>query len=206
MALPDYLSGDQLCRDVAHYSQLGEHHTATPVDHRTAEWLADRLAQSGLRAELLPWTVRQFILDRAELQIAGETIDCFPLWFPRSTGPGPLSAPLASLEIGREAAFPPGHIAVATLPATHEVDRPMACERLVVAAVAARASALLISTEGPSGEIYAFNQEHLEPLPLPTALIAPRDWPRVSAAAASGATAALLISGQDNPAAQTGNV
>src|SRR5262245_60296961 len=119
MAQPDYLTGDQLYRDVAHYAQLGEHRTTTPVDRQTSEWLADRLAQSGLRAEFLPWTTRQFLLDRAELRVAGGPVECFPLWFPRATGPGPLDAPLAVLERGQEAAFPVGHIAVALLPATH---------------------------------------------------------------------------------------
>jgi hypothetical protein len=206
MTTPDYLSGDQLCRDIAHYAQFGEHRTGTPVDRRTGEWLADRLARAGLRAEVRPWTVRQFLLDRCEMHVAGEPIECFPLWFPRATGPRPLSAPLAMFESDQPGDFPAGQIAIASLPPTHEVDRPLACERLVAAATAAGASALLIGTAGPSGDIYAFNQEHLEPLPLPTALVAPRDWPRIAAAAASRATATLLITGEDNPSAQTGNV
>jgi hypothetical protein len=199
----EYLAGQRLYRDVVYYSHLGEHRTGTSVDRRTREWIAERLALAGLSTEPSPWSVRQFAVEQAELRVAGESVECFPLWFPRATGPQPIDAPLSLLQGGAVAA---GRIACAVADTASEGNSPQPCKELVGAAAASGAVAILIGTEGPSEEIYAFNQEHLEPQPIPAALVAPRDWPLIAAAAADGASVSLVIAGRDDPATETANV
>ncbi|MFN8538900.1 MAG: hypothetical protein U0232_15680 [Thermomicrobiales bacterium] len=156
-----------LHRDLTHYAHLGEHGTTgTPVDHPDAAWLADHASPEPGCARIPPWSRAPVHVDN-RLQVAGAAIDCFPLWFPRATpAPLPSSPPRPARNWPGS---PPSPTATSPSPPhhPHEVDRPHACERLVRRRRRRRCRRPLINTAGPSSEIYAFNQDHLEPCPSP---------------------------------------
>jgi hypothetical protein len=88
------MNGSALYADVERYFDFGIHRTAYPGDLRTAEWVRDELAAAGLDAGLLSWEVNQFFLEETRLEVAGKEYDAFPAWYPKMTGPTPLSAEL----------------------------------------------------------------------------------------------------------------
>ena len=98
----EILSGDSLYRDVITYSQMGEHRTATEGDLRTSEWIAEHLEEAGLATCFQTFSLRQFFVHETSLVVAGERINCFPLWFPRGTGPQPVRAQLAAFGAGSD--------------------------------------------------------------------------------------------------------
>lgn len=203
--IPDYLSGERLYGDVAFYAHLGEHRTATPVDRRTTDWIAERLALAGMEASVLPWSVRQFSVEACELRVAGEEVEAFPYWFPRATGATPLAAPLARFAADGRAAVPQGAIAVAETGNAHAGGGLADGDALVRVAAAAGAAALVLITDSPSRELVAYNQPRLAPQPIPVVLVGARDRAHLLAAAAVGAPGAVLVAGRDDPQARTGN-
>jgi len=59
MALNDhkYVNGESLYPDIVTCCNFGDHRTATEVDLKTTEWLAECLNQAGLATELKPYTL-----------------------------------------------------------------------------------------------------------------------------------------------------
>src|ERR1043165_7213272 len=90
------LDGENMYRDLATYSSLGEHRTATAVDARTSEWLAEEMHTAGYRTRMSPFTVQQFFPSKTELTVAGQPVKSFPMWWPRPTGPKPVQGALGS--------------------------------------------------------------------------------------------------------------
>jgi hypothetical protein len=84
----DPLSGEVLYKDVVHYSNLGEHRTATPTDKVTALWIKNRLKHAGFEVQMQEWTTRQFYPHRTEIVINKKLkLDAFPVWWPKPTTP-----------------------------------------------------------------------------------------------------------------------
>lgn len=93
----DPFSGEQLYRDVAFYSSLGEHRTATATDYLTHAWLALRLKALGFSVELFPFTTRQFYPTVTSVTVAHTTrLDAFPVWHPTPTRAGGVTGKLAT--------------------------------------------------------------------------------------------------------------
>jgi len=90
----DPLSGDSLYCDVVAYARLGEHRTGTDCDTLTTQWVLNQLKDAGLQAFFQPFSFRQFLPTHIGLTVAGNNIQAFPEWTPKSAGPEPIRAPL----------------------------------------------------------------------------------------------------------------
>lgn len=91
----DPLSGENLFKDVVHYSNLGDHRTATPTDKVTAIWIRNRLKQAGFDVQTQEWNTRQFYPQRTNIIIdKARKIDAFPVWWQQPTSPQGIEAQL----------------------------------------------------------------------------------------------------------------
>jgi hypothetical protein len=201
----DPLSGEALFADVVRYAGFGDHRTASEADHRTSEWLAEELSLAGLRTKLSPWTCQQFDLRSHRLLMNGEEIVSFPLWWPATTGPEAVTAPLASAGAadlsGRIGFMALGPVRGASVLPGDDIGRA------VTAAARKQARALVIATRSPAGEVVALNaMSGLSPWPIPVLLTGGREEERLTAAAAAGTLAVVSIEGELDYAAKAGEV
>lgn len=200
------LSGAKLYEDVIAYYNLGEHRTATDVDLRTSQWMANQLRAAGLQATFQSFGLRQFLLRQSRLSIGDKPIRCFPFWFPRATGASPINAALAvhDKSAGRQSLQ--GKIAVVKFPFDSTAAASEGSE-VIGAAAKAGASAVVAITEGATKEIIALNSPAgAEPWPIPVVLVGERDESVLMAAAGSGEKASLLLDGNDDHDARARNV
>jgi len=194
----DPLSGERLYADVVKYSSFGDHRTATEADVNTSKWLAEELRKSGLEVELSPWTHQQFFINDHHLILNGTEIKSFPLWWPTSTGPEPIVAPLALFdEDGKRGALA-GKIGVGSIPRERgsSIIAGNGIGDAVVSASRQGAKALLMVTESPTGEIVGLNaMAGLRQWPIPVLCVGQRDERRLRKAAMKGAEASFLLDG-----------
>jgi PA domain. len=79
-------AGDKLYQDMVYYTHLGEHRTATAVDHATAYWLSSRLKDLGFSVEMMPYATNQFYPKETSVTIDKNIeIEAFPVWWPKFT-------------------------------------------------------------------------------------------------------------------------
>lgn len=203
------LSGASLYEDVIAYYNLGEHRTATEADLRTSQWLLEQLRGSGVKATSQTFTLRQFFVRQTRLTIGEKTIRAFPLWFPRSTGSGPINGNLMAFDMSAKPESLRGKIGLVNFPASAgtAMQKGSGHSEIILAAAKAGASAVVAITEGATKEIIALNSPlGAEPWPMPVVLAGPRDEPALMSAARSGAKASLLLEGQDDAEAKAKNV
>jgi len=158
------LAGDALFADVQKYWSLGEHRTGSAADHKTTEWLNSELKSCGFDTKPPRFEVPVVALGTTRMRIGGQSIPVFPLW--------PVQGSLHA-----EGALGPQGIAVARLPyeAGGALTPTSAGVRLIQQAAAAGASALVLVTEGPTGEVIALNHESgVDRWPIPVVLIGPK--------------------------------
>lgn len=179
------LDGAALFADVERYTAFGPKRTASPADRAVSAWLATEAAKAGASVELLPFTVRQFMNDRARLVLARRSFETLPFWYPKATD-GPLVAP-ASLDLGSAK----GRVAV--LRTADGLAGLRALPGIVRDAAAAGAVALVAVTPSPSGEYFAHGQRDV--CALPVLLAGDKDWPALAAAAAAGSPLTVEIGG-----------
>jgi len=203
----DFLSGESLYRDVVRYADFGEHRTATPGEERTTDWMAERLAECGLKVDFQPFTQETYFVEQTSLVVEGRQLECFPLWPPTWTGDSPVRGRLVGTVDG--SGIPAGSIALLTPsfsyggpPYSYEGD-----DTAIGAASKAGASAAVVVANGPSDGMHAYNTPaDTERWPIPVALTPKRNGAFLSAAADSGAGADLLLTGTDAPQARPRNL
>ena len=202
-----FLSGDSLYQDVVTYAKFGDHRTATQGENQTTEWMAERLKACGLEVSLQSFPVDTFFVHELRLTVDSRPVECFPLWLPYWTGPRPVIAPLAPLEADgdmlrdRIALIKPS-FSFGALPYSYEGN-----DAAIHAAAQAGALSALVISNGPSGEIHAYNAPAgTERWPLPVALVPRREEADLLAAAERGAEVSLLLDGKDEWQIEARNV
>jgi len=192
------LSGSELHDIVKQYAALGDHRTGSEVDRRTADWLASLLRQAGLQVEIQDFEVPQFQLRAASLKIAGQNVECFPVWPPKATE-RPVVAPLTVAS----AASLYGKIALITENPRLRRDEVVLLQRLVAAGAA---GAVILDARG-EGTIHAPNVPRMgEPPEIPMLYGANNDRESLSSAAQRGDEVELFIDGEFQPHAKARNV
>src|SRR5260370_7437800 len=71
---------------VAAYAALGNHRTATPADHASAEWLASLARQAGAEPTLEPFALLRIDPRSCYLRVADRRIDGVPVFDAAFTG------------------------------------------------------------------------------------------------------------------------
>jgi hypothetical protein len=185
-----FMTGELLFNDVQAYSKLGEHRTAGKVDRDTSAWLASQLEGFGFTTRLVPFRVRQFQFESANLVANGRSIPCFPLWFPRATGSTPVRGTIARGSMK-------GRVAIARLPGGGAITA--AHFAVIQPLIDAGAVAIIGVTPSESGELVALNSPaNAEPWPVPILLVGPAE--EVNLRGAIEVT--ISIQGRDEPRAE----
>jgi hypothetical protein len=137
---------ERLLEDVRTYHAFGVHRTAHPGDLATSAWIAERFRAAGLDVAQHEFTLRQLYLEHASLEDERGTVEAFPIWLPRTTGPEGVSGPLVLVDH----ATPPERIrgAVAWLRSTRGADERAVLDRK---AVEAGAAAIVFETSDGAG-------------------------------------------------------
>lgn len=199
----DPMDGSVLYADVVRYVDFGIHRTAYPGDIRTAEWVRDEMALAGFEATLLPWQLNQVFLGEVVLEVAGKPYDAFPAWYPKLTGPTPLTAQLALFNPGGASGYLQGKVAYIPLRRVRFDDLTEGGISEYAAEVASDgAIGLCVPITGlvpDSGLVKAGNVRgnRQEPQPIPTLFVAPKDDVELGMAASAGAEVHLTIDGED---------
>ncbi len=199
----DPIDGSVLYADVVRYVDFGIHRTAYPGDLHTAEWVRDELALAGLDAELLAWEVNQFFVEEVHLEVAGKSYDAFPAWYPKMTGPTPLTGKLGIFNPGGSPGYLQGKVAYIPLWRVWLADLTEGGISEYAAEVASDGAVALcvpIASLGPdSGLVKAGNVRgnRQNPQPIPALFVAPKDDAELRKAAWAGAEVQMTIHGKD---------
>jgi hypothetical protein len=184
--------------DLQAHADFGLKFSGSAGDHATADWTAERLRQLGYRVELPEFDAPFFVPRRTELRFGSKAVDLVPQAPVLATPGNGVSARFAIIEEDGEIGDVSGRIAVIVAPfARHAALFPTRGIGMTVrAAAAAGASAIVLVTSGPSGEVIALNCPDEGPfVPVPFAILAPKRAEPVLVAARSGVAATLFITG-----------
>ncbi|MGH7752801.1 MAG: hypothetical protein ACREN5_08290 [Gemmatimonadales bacterium] len=193
------VDGERLFADVVRYCEFGDHRTASEADLRTVAWLKTRLRDLGYETHRQPFAVRQFFPRKCSVRAGGERLDAFPLWFPATTGSGPLTAPLSCFPSEQ---FAPGDIAVVAVPRANGGAILGEHEDLALGAADAGASAVIAVSHHPDGEVVALNVSgDPRPWPCPVLVVGSKHASTLAEASAAGHEGELSLAGEWRPAA-----
>ena len=213
---PKELNGQSLYKDVVTYAAIKVHRTGTEGDHLTSRWIEKTLKDTGLKTQLKPWRLKQFFLTECTLTIKNENIAAFPAWYPKDTGGKPLAGRLA---IYNEADVSNLKGCIALAGGDFAVQANVGVN--VEAEIASKAGAIglvIVSRGGRSGLLAATNarrrdqegykgQKYFQaPLPIPTVVIAEKDYERLAPVFAKNPKAAITIKGRHKTNVQAFNV
>ncbi len=176
------MSGAALHADVKKYWEFGGHRTGTSADEKTTDWLLAELETAGFETTRQTFRLRQFFSEACQITQEGRKVAIEALW--PVAGEADVSAVIG--ETG---------IAVARLPAESggAMSKTNPGLEIIHRAVGAGAKAVVLVTEGPTGEIIQQNDESdTRRWPVPVTLLAPKD----AAALTAGKPARLQIRGK----------
>ena len=185
----------QIQADLERHAGFGDKFSGGPGDLATANWIADWLRRSGYRVEASTFDAPFFVKRTARLTIGAASASVLPQAPVVTTGNQGLKARLAFVD--REVGDVRGRIALVVAPfARHAALFPTRGIGLTITEAAkAGASAIVIVTTGPSGEAVALNAPEQPFVPMPTAILAPKDAEPFVDAAKSGSEATLVLDG-----------
>jgi hypothetical protein len=182
--------------DLRRHAGFGDKFSGGPGDTATARWIAGRLRASGYHLDESTFEAPFFVSRAARLTTGDRSADLVPQAPVAPTSPAGITAPLALVE--NEVGNVSGRIALIVTPfGRHAALFPDRAIGLTVRnAAAAGARAIAIVTTGPTGEAIALNAPEPQPfVPIPTAVLAPKQADAFTAAARAGATATLVLDG-----------
>lgn len=173
---PAWASMSNLERDVKSYVALGEHRAGTKTERETIAWLDRRLRQLGYKTERQTLPISTLLDPGGQIIAGGMQTPLFPQWLPPLAALGrDLSGPLVDL------AAPAGgaSIRLLTAPAKLTANWTDALTEHVNEAVAKGASAILLTLDDPSNDLFVCNQHHLENFAIPVMLFAKHALPQL---------------------------
>jgi hypothetical protein len=150
--------------------------------------------------ERRPFHLRQFRLKSARFDVDGKQIQCFPAWWPKATGPAPVTGKLAVIRDTAQAPTP-GVIAVFPMPEVRGASLlPGSPVHPILASLAKSGAIAAVGvSQIETGELMALNaMAGPEPWPIPFLLVGPKD----EGAIRTGASGSMLIDGTYDPAAE----
>lgn len=185
--------------DLERYVSFGTHQSGSIGDQATVQWISSRISASGYRVSLQPIDVPFFDETRATVTLSNGSeffgIGQHPITL---TGKDGLSAPLILWREDLDQSAIAGKIAVIMLPfGRHSSALQPVIARLIKAASEANPRALIVVTDGPSGEALALNAlDEPADRPIPILVLGSRGIQSLLQAARNGASAKLYLEGR----------
>ncbi|MCX7586339.1 hypothetical protein [Phenylobacterium sp. 58.2.17] len=193
----EVFTAERVEADLARYDSFGLKTSGGPGDVASGAWLAGELRALGFATQAQAIEVPYF--EPREVSLAfGETMVEGLAQAPVTlTGPGGLSGPLVRLEVWGADAAAEGSIAVARLPfARWSTRQSAAIRRLLIAAAEHKVAALVLITDGPTGDALALNAAPSAQERFPIVTVGVRGGDQLLAAAARRESAHVHVGGQ----------
>jgi hypothetical protein len=188
----------QIRTDLEKHASFGIKRSATPGDLATAEWIAQRLKTSGYKVASHEFPA-PFLVERSTtLSTEGMSLRLYPQTPAATTGSKGLTGRLALIRTQADAANTKGKIAFLVLNSARHAALGRGNGGIggtIQAAATAGALGVVIVTTGPSGEAVLLNAPEDRVMPVPVAVMAPKDSKPFQEAAAVGAEATFTLDG-----------
>lgn len=190
--MADYFAADSILRDIAAFTERGDHRTGWPADNAVSDWLVAELTAAGLAAEHAPFAFPFVRPAPSWLEVDGQQVAGAPLYDGAVTTPDGVSARLTDAPAEAD-----GAILVLRNPpvAAHGKGDPWGEVR--------PAGAVLV-TGDPEGAVFHRNAERIDaPFAVPVLQVAARDAGPIEAALATGSAARLVVRTRREPGTAT---
>jgi len=186
----------QLQADLERHAGFGDKYSGGPGDLATAGWIAERLEKTGYTVNETTFAAPFFIKRSASLSLGNSVQEVVPQAPVVTTHGKGIRKQLVLVE--QEVGDVRDRIAVFVTPfGRHAALFPQRGIGQTVTAIAkAGAVAIIIVTEGPSGEAIALNAPEQPFVPIPAAVLAPKYAGLIIDAARAGKEATLIIDGE----------
>ena len=200
-AMADQGAGDvfairQVQADLARYDGFGAKASGGAGDDASGAWLAGELQGLGFAVSRQVIDVPYFEAGAVSLALGDKVIGALAQAPVRLTAPGGLSGPLVRLDTWDGSKAAPGMIAIARLPYGRWSTRHAgAVGKVLKAAAEQQVGALVLITDGPTGEALALNAAPSAGEAFPILAVGSREGDQLAAAAARGERALLRIEG-----------
>jgi len=188
---------ERIQANLARHAGFGLKRAGGAGDLASAAWIAESLETFGFAVETTQSEVPWFEAEVAQLRAGGATGTVVPQPIVTPTPAAGVSGRLVSVRHVAEAAKARGAIALVVAPyLRHASIQSPAVGPLLKACADAGALAIVLVTTGPSGEAVLLNTSPATPfVPLPLAVLAPKDADPFITAAASDLEATLTMTG-----------
>jgi hypothetical protein len=188
----------QIQADLEKHASFGIKRSATPGDLATADWIAQRLRSAGYKVDSHNFPA-PFLLERAvSLSTEGLSLKLYPQTPAATTGAKGVTGRLALIRTQADAANTKGKIALLVLNSARHAALGRGNGGIggtIQAAATAGALGVVIVTTGPSGEAVLLNAPEDRVMPVPVAVMAPKDSKPYQEAAAAGADTTFTLDG-----------
>lgn len=198
-------AADFIAQDLDRYINFGSKASGGQGDNASGAWILAELEKAGYAVEASPFDVPYFTPVKAALQAGDTTAQLIPQAVVIQTPATGLAAKLSYVrlergadETGAWASLTPGTIALIDLPKRHYSSSDDALIIKVLAQAEQRgAAAIVLITNGPTGEAVALNAPLGHALfSVPTAVLSPQDKAAFVKAAENGTAARLTLTGE----------
>jgi hypothetical protein len=184
--------------DLERHASFGIKRSATPGDLETARWISSRLQSAGYKVNSHEFPA-PFLVERSvRLSSEGMTLNLYPQTPAATTGAKGVTGRLALIRTRADAASTAGKIAFLVLNSARHAALGRDNNGIggtIRAAASAGALGVVIVTTGPSGEAALLNAPEEPAMPVPVAIMAPKDSQRFQQAATAGAEATFVLDG-----------
>jgi hypothetical protein len=184
--------------DLERHASFGSKRSASPGDLKTAEWIAERLRTCGYKVAAHDFPA-PFLVERSvRLSTEGMSLSLYPQTPAATTIAKGVIGRLALIRTTADAANTKGKIAFLVLNSARHAALGKGNAGIggtIQAAAAAGALGVVIVTTGPSGEAILLNAPEEQVMPVPVAIMAPKNARPFQAAAAAGAEATFILDG-----------
>jgi hypothetical protein len=185
-------------RILEEHAAFGSKRSATPGDLKTADWISARLRKLGYRVDSHDFPA-PFLVERSvRISCEGMTLPLFPQTPAATTGVKGVTGRLALIRNTVDAANTKGKIALLVLNSARHAALGKGAGGIggtIQAAASAGALGVVIVTTGPSGEAILLNAAEDQVMPVPVAIMAPKQSAAFQQAAAAEAEATFTLDG-----------
>lgn len=185
--------------DLEKHASFGSKRSATDGDLKTAKWIAVRLESAGYRIDSHDFPAPFFAERSVRLATEGMSLNLYAQPPVATTTAKGVTGRLALIRNQADAANTKGKIALLVLNSARHAALGRDNNGIggtIRAAAAAGALGVVIVTTGPSGEAILLNAPEDQVMPVPVAIMAPKDSRPFQEAASAGAEATFTIDGE----------